>query len=74
VSTSKLPSIPLPRIIYSLKFDLGRTLTGRIARLSAPRHSRARSPHCRRIQNKRLIDLHRWRIPDAANESIPKVV
>ena len=31
-----LPSLPMPRIIYSLKFDLGRTLTGEFVQLIAP--------------------------------------
>jgi hypothetical protein len=47
----------MPRIIYSLKFDLGRTLTGEIVQLIAPLDSQGQSAHCRPIQKKRVIDL-----------------
>jgi len=45
------------RIIYSLKFDLGRTLTGETVQLIAPLDSHGQSPHCRPIQKERVIDL-----------------
>ena len=48
----------MPRIIYSLKFDLGRTPRGEIIQLIAPLDPRGQSPHCEAIMPKRrVIDL-----------------
>ena len=47
----------MPRIIYSLQLDLGRTLTGEIVQLIAPLDIGGQSPHCRPVQKKRAIDL-----------------
>jgi len=57
VFASSPQSTPCPRIIYGLKFDLGCTLTGEVVQLIAPLDSQGRSPHCRPIRNKRVIDL-----------------
>jgi hypothetical protein len=48
----------MPRIIYSLKFDLGRTPNGGIIQLIAPLDPRGQSPHCKAVMPKhRVIDL-----------------
>ena len=48
----------MPRIIYSLKLDLGRTPRGEIIQLIAPLDLRGQSPHCRAVMPKRrVIDL-----------------
>ena len=47
----------MPRIIYSLKFDLGRSLAGEIVQLIAPLDSGGRSRHCRPVRKRRVIDL-----------------
>ena len=50
--------LTMPRIIYSLKFDLGRTPNGEIMQLIAPLDPRGQSPYCRPCMPKRrIIDL-----------------
>lgn len=50
--------LTMPRIIYSLKFDLGRTPNGELTQLIAPLDPGGRSPHCRPCMPKRrVIDL-----------------
>ena len=48
----------MPRIIYSLKFDFGRTPNGEMMQLIAPLDPCGQSPHCRPCMPKRrVIDL-----------------
>ena len=50
--------ITMPRIIYSLKFDLERGPSGEIVQLIAPLDPTGQSPHCRPCMPKRrVIDL-----------------
>jgi hypothetical protein len=48
----------MPRIIYSLQFDLRRQQSDELIQLIAPLDRRGQSPHCRAIHPKRrVIDL-----------------
>ena len=49
---------PMPRIIYSLKFDLEHGPNGEITQLLAPLDPHGQSPHCRAVTPKRrVVDL-----------------
>ena len=55
---SWLEYLDMPRIIYSLKFDLGQTANGEIIQLIAPLDPSGQSPYCKAMPpKKRVIDL-----------------